>query len=140
APVVPETVGMITGALVDSMWPGATLINTARGVIVREAEMVEVLSRRPDLQAVLDVSDPVEPPAADSPLYALENVVLTPHIAGSAGPECRRMGRYMVEELRRYLAGEPLKWQVAAPVPVPADAGRVTGRPPITRPAVAGST
>ena len=36
--------------------------------------------------------------------------MLTPHIAGSAGNECRRMGRYMVEELQRYLAGQPLKY------------------------------
>ncbi len=114
APVVPGTVGMITGAHVDSMRRGATLINTARGEVVREAEVTEALSRRPDLQAVLDVAEQ-EPPAPDSPLYALENVVLTPHIAGSAGDECRRMGRYMVEELRRYLAGEPLKWEVRPP-------------------------
>ena len=47
-----------------------------------------------------------------SPLYTLPNVFLTPHIAGSTDNECRRMGRYMIEELDRYLAGQPLKWQV----------------------------
>ena len=108
-PSFPETVGMITGEHLTSMKPGATFLNTARGEVVREKELIEVLSRRPDLQAVLDVTFP-EPPAADSPLYVLENVVLTPHIAGSAGQECRRMGRYMVDELERYLAGEPLKY------------------------------
>ena len=106
-PSFPETRGMVTGNHIAYMKPGATFINTARGELVREAEMIEVLSMRRDLQAVLDVTYP-EPPAADSPLYTLENVVLTPHIAGSAGAECRRMGRYMVEELQRYLAGEPL--------------------------------
>lgn len=108
-PSFPETRGMITGQHMGSMKPGATFINTARGELVREEEMIEVLSRRPDLQAVLDVTVK-EPPDPDSPLYSLENVVLTPHIAGSAGQECQRMGRYMVEELRRYLAGEPLKY------------------------------
>lgn len=47
-----------------------------------------------------------------SPLYALPNVVLTPHIAGVMDGECRRMGRYMIQELRRYLAGEPLRWAI----------------------------
>jgi phosphoglycerate dehydrogenase-like enzyme len=111
APLLPETVGMITGRHLDSMKNGATFINTARGAVVREREMIAVLARRPDLQAVLDVTTQ-EPPEFDSPLYTLENVVLTPHIAGSAGPECMRMGRYMVEELRRYLAGAPLKLEV----------------------------
>ena len=71
--------------------------------------MIEDLSMRPDLQAVLDVTFP-EPPAANSALYTLENVVLTPHIAGSAGNELPHMGRYMVEELQRYLNGQPLKY------------------------------
>jgi phosphoglycerate dehydrogenase-like enzyme len=60
---------------------------------------------------VLDVTDP-EPPAPDSPLLTLSNVVLTPHIAGSMGREIQRLGRYMVEELQRYLAGEPLRWHI----------------------------
>jgi phosphoglycerate dehydrogenase-like enzyme len=44
----------------------------------------------------------------------LPNVVLTPHIAGALGDECRRLGQFMVEELDRYLAGEPLRGAVAA--------------------------
>jgi phosphoglycerate dehydrogenase-like enzyme len=111
-PDLPETEGLITGQMLDSMQRGATFINTARGQVVREGEMLRVLAHRPDLQAVLDVTHP-EPPAAGSPLYTLENVFLTPHIAGSVGPECRRMGRYMVEELERYVAGQPLKWQIS---------------------------
>jgi phosphoglycerate dehydrogenase-like enzyme len=110
-PLLPETRGMVTGAHVESMRPGATLINTARGAIVREAEMVAVLERRPDLQAVLDVTDP-EPPPPGSPLLRLTNVVRTPHIAGAIGPERRRLGRGMVEELRRYVRAEPLRWEV----------------------------
>ena len=111
-PWLPETVGMITGAHLASMRPGATFINTARGAIVREGEMIEVLAGRPDLFAVLDVTYP-EPPEPGSPLYTLPNVVLTPHIAGSMDRECERMGRYMVDELERYLAGEPLQWAIS---------------------------
>jgi len=111
SPNFPETREMITGQLLASMKPGATFINTARGEIVCEEEMIEIAQRRRDLHFVLDVVV-VEPPSFDSPLYTLPNIVLTPHIAGSVGLECRRMGRYMVDELERYVAGIPLQWEV----------------------------
>ena len=110
-PLLPGTEGMILGSHLASMKRNATLINTSRGAVVREAEMVEVLGERPDLWAVLDVTHP-EPPEPDSRLYDLPNVVLTPHIAGSLGNECRRMGRLVVDELRRYVTGEPLKHEI----------------------------
>lgn len=111
-PDIEATRGMITGTHFDSMKPGATFINTARGRVVREPEMTDVLQRRPDLTAVVDVTYP-EPPASDSPLRSLPNVILTPHIAGSIGQECQRMGQYMTEELKRYLNGEKLRWQIS---------------------------
>ncbi|MGB8356027.1 MAG: hydroxyacid dehydrogenase [Chthoniobacteraceae bacterium] len=111
APVLSDTERMIRGRHFESMKTGATFINTARGIIVDEEEMIDALKKRPDLFAILDVTEPM-PPAAGSPLYALENVVMTPHIAGSLGHECRRMGRLMVEELDRYLAGEPLRYEI----------------------------
>lgn len=110
-PLLDATRGMIGEQHFAAMKPWSTFINTSRGAIVREEEMIAVLSRRPDMQAVLDVVYP-EPPAADSPLYTLPNVVLTPHIAGSQGNECRRMGRLMVNELRHYLAGEEQRWEI----------------------------
>ncbi len=110
-PNLPETRGMIKGCHFARMQKNATFINTARGAVVNEPEMIEVLLERPDLQAVLDVTSP-EPPVEGSPLYSLDNVVLTPHIAGSMDAECRRMGNYMRQELERYLAGDPLQWQV----------------------------
>ena len=111
-PWLPETVGMVTGTHLSSMRNGATFINTARGAIVREQEMMKVLQQRPDLYAVLDVTYP-EPPESGSLLYKLPNIVLTPHIAGSMFAECQRMGQYMVEELRRYINGVPLKWSIS---------------------------
>lgn len=111
APWLKETVGLVTGAHLASLKPNATFINTSRGAIVREAEMIEVLQRRPDLWAILDVTYP-EPPVDGSPLYTLPNVVLTPHLAGSQSGECQRMGRYTVEDLRRYVYGEPLRWAI----------------------------
>jgi len=110
-PWLKETEGMIAGRHFDLMKPGASFINTSRGAVVNEPEMIAALQRRPDLFAVLDVTYP-EPPVPGSPLYTLENVALTPHIAGSLDGECRRLGRYMVEEARRYVKGEPLLYGI----------------------------
>jgi phosphoglycerate dehydrogenase-like enzyme len=111
-PWLKGTEGMISGEHLKLMKPNATFINTARGAVVREGEMIEVLQQRPDLFAVLDVTYP-EPPEPGSPLYTLPNVVLTPHIAGSLDNECRRMGRYALDELKRYLNGEPQQWAIS---------------------------
>ena len=110
-PWLDETVGMITGAHFAMMKPDSAFINTARGAIVREEEMIAVLQDRPDVYAVLDVTWP-EPPETGSLLYSLPNVILTPHIAGAMDRECWRMGRYMVEELARYVRGEPLRYAI----------------------------
>ncbi len=111
APLLPETERMIRGTHFDSMRKNATFINTARGELIDEKEMVKVLRSRQDLFAVLDVTHP-EPPPKDSPLYNLENIVMTPHIAGSHGGETRRMGNFMVQEFDRYLRGEALVGQI----------------------------
>lgn len=111
-PLLPETTGLINGRLVRRMRPEATLLNTARGRVLDQPSVIEALRDRPDLTAVLDVTNP-EPPAADDPLFSLPNVIVTPHIAGSHGAECQRLGHYMVEELRRYLNGEPLRWPLS---------------------------
>ncbi|GGE49130.1 2-hydroxyacid dehydrogenase [Pullulanibacillus camelliae] len=110
-PWLEETEGMIKDALFESMKPNAVFINTARGAIVNEKEMVSVLQHRQDVLAILDVTYP-EPPDIHSPLLTMENVILTPHIAGSEGDECHRLAGYMTEELLRYLKGVPLKWQI----------------------------
>lgn len=100
-PLLPETKGMIDGDLFSRMKKDATFINTARGAIVNEKEMLDVLAERQDLTAVLDVTTS-EPPAEDSPLYDLKNVILTPHIAGSSGKERERLGDTMLQELLNY--------------------------------------
>ncbi len=112
APWIPATERMVNGALISRMKNGATLINTSRGAVVAEDELCEVLATRPDLSAVLDVTHP-EPPASDSPLRQLPNVLLTPHIAGSMQLECARMGSWMAEELRRFCAKEPLRYSIS---------------------------
>lgn len=112
SPWLKETEGMIQGRHFELMKPRAALVNTSRGAVIREAEMCEVLRRRTDLTALLDVTWP-EPPAADSPLWTLPNVILTPHIAGSRDRECRRLGRVMIEEFDRWSRGEALQWGIS---------------------------
>lgn len=108
---LPATVGMLTGAHLAMMPPDATFINTGRGATVRETEMIEVLLKRPDLNALLDVTQP-EPAAPDSPLWELPNVFLTSHIAGSIGDEVVRMADYVIEEFVRWQRNEPLRYAV----------------------------
>lgn len=111
SPLLPETVGMITAEHFKSMKENATFINTARGAIIREDDLIEVLKKRNDLTAVLDVTHP-EPPAEDSELYTLDNVILTPHIAGSIGNEIGRLGEYMYEEAREYVEKQILEFEI----------------------------
>jgi len=111
-PWLKQTEGMICGRHFDLMKDGATFINTARGAVVNEPEMIEALTRRSDLTALLDVTWP-EPPVEGSPLYTLPNVVLTPHIAGSQEGECRRMGQLMIDEFDRWSKGEPMQWTIS---------------------------
>jgi len=112
-PLLSETEGILQARHFEAMRPGAFFLNTARGALINEPAMIDVFRRRPDLTAVLDVTDP-EPPAPDSPLFTLPNIILTPHLAGSVGPECQRMGNAMIDEFLRYRAGEPLHWELNA--------------------------
>lgn len=111
SPLLPETEGMISGKLFATMKTGATFINTARGAIVKEDELIEVFKKRTDLTAILDVTNP-EPPVPESPLYDMDNIVVTPHIAGSAGTEVARMGKMVTDEAIRYIHNEPLHYQI----------------------------
>ncbi|MFP1627563.1 hydroxyacid dehydrogenase [Streptomyces sp. 5K101] len=105
APQVPATRHMIGARQLARMRNGTTLINTSRGSLVdEEALLPELVSGR--LDAVLDVTDPELQPA-DSPLYDLPNVLLTPHIAGSLGDELYRMTDRALDEVERFARGLP---------------------------------
>lgn len=112
APALPETHHLVNRDRLARMHDGAWLVNTARGWLVdTDALTRECVTGR--LNAFIDTAEP-EPLPADSPLYDLPNVVLTPHIAGSLGNEISRMGDLAVSEVRRFLAGEPLRHEVRA--------------------------
>jgi len=104
APAKPDTIHLLDARHLSLMKDDALLINTARGALIDEHALIAELEKG-RFFAFLDVSDP-EPPAIDSPLRRLDNVVLTPHIAGCI-EDCSRMGELAVEELRRFFAGEP---------------------------------
>ncbi len=110
---LPETEGILDYALFSKMQENAVFVNTGRGAQVVEEDLVRALSEVPTRAAVLDVTRE-EPPKEDSPLLTMDNIFLTPHIAGSLGNECFRMGEYMLEEAQRYLADEPLRYAVTA--------------------------
>ncbi|MEU8673907.1 hydroxyacid dehydrogenase [Streptomyces sp. NPDC048560] len=112
APQLPETRHLVGAAQLALMPAGATLINTARGSLIDEDALIrELESGR--LHAVLDVTEP-EVPVADSPLYDLPNVLLTPHIAGSLGNELHRMADQALDELERFAGGRPFADPVTA--------------------------
>ncbi len=103
--------GLIGRDLLRLMKRNATLINTSRGCVINQRDLERFLQERSDVYACIDVTDP-EPPEADCTLLQLDNVVLTPHLAGSMANESYRLGRYVTEEVRRYLDGEPLRGEV----------------------------
>lgn len=108
---LPETVGLLNYALFSRMRRNATFLNTGRGAQVVEQDLIRALHERPDLTAILDVTMP-EPPEAGSLLYTMENVFLTPHIAGSFGDEIARMGEYVVEECTHFMQHEPCRYEI----------------------------
>lgn len=104
-PSLPATRHLIGAAELALLRDGATVINTARGAVLDTAALErECASGR--LDAILDVTEP-EPLPADSVLYELPNVMITPHIAGSLGAETRRMSESALDELERFLSGRP---------------------------------
>ncbi|NUT22569.1 MAG: hydroxyacid dehydrogenase [Hamadaea sp.] len=104
-PELPQTRNAIGVRELALLPDGATVINTARGgVIDHEALERECATGR--LNAILDVTEP-EPLPEGSLLYQLPNVMITPHIAGSLGSETRRMSRQALDELERFIAGQP---------------------------------
>ena len=107
APHTPATEGLIGAAELGAMKDTAVLINVGRGKIVKLDALVEALQAGTIAGAGLDVFE-VEPLPEDHPLWDMENVIITPHV-GARGPyvQERRM-RILVENVRRFVAREPL--------------------------------
>jgi phosphoglycerate dehydrogenase-like enzyme len=106
-PLTPETRKLIGEAELRAMKPSAYLVNTSRGETVDEAALIRALQEGWIAGAGLDVFEE-EPLPSDSPLYDLENVILSPHVSGFTLRYDERASDLFAENLRRYLTGEPL--------------------------------
>ncbi len=110
APAVPETHHLLDRRRLALLRDGATLVNTARGWLVDgDALTDELVSGR--IHAVLDTTEPEVLPES-SPLYELPNVFLTPHVAGAMGAETRRMTALALDEIERFIRGEPFRYGI----------------------------
>ena len=106
-PLTPETEGMMSTAEFRVMKPTAFLINIARGKIVDQPALIEALRAGKLAGAGLDVTNP-EPLPEESPLWEMDNVIITPHHAGQSPKAPRRVFELFCENLKRFVAGEPL--------------------------------
>jgi phosphoglycerate dehydrogenase-like enzyme len=106
-PLTDETRGLIGAEQIGLMKPGALLVNAARGPVVATDALVDALAQH-KIRAVLDVTDP-EPLPAGHPLWSAPNCMITPHIGGSTPEFIHRAFQFGAQQVRRFLAGEPLE-------------------------------
>jgi len=110
-PLTAETRGMFDRRRIGLMKPGAILVNIGRGPVVDEVALVDALRSGRLRGAALDVYA-TEPLPADSPLWELDNVILSPHTAAQSVHENERIVELFVDNLRRYLAGDELRSRI----------------------------
>lgn len=114
APVLPETRGMIGAEQLSLLRDGALFINSARSALIDEAALLAEL-RSGRIHAVVDVFD-TEPLPLDSEFRSVHHAQITPHVAGHSTDTHRRQGKTMVEEVLRFLQGDPLHHEITAPM------------------------
>jgi phosphoglycerate dehydrogenase-like enzyme len=107
APLTSATRGAISREVISRMKPTAWIMNIGRGAIIDEPAMIDALQSKRIAGAALDVFT-TEPLPKESPLWRLENVIITPHHSGSSPRASERTLKLFAENLRRYKAGEPL--------------------------------
>lgn len=106
-PLNDQTKHLINKETIGKMKPNVVIVNTGRGALINEADLCEALAAKRIAGAGLDVQD-VEPPAEDSPLYTLDNVIITPHM-GWKGLETRqRLVGIIRDNIQAFLKGEPI--------------------------------
>jgi phosphoglycerate dehydrogenase-like enzyme len=106
-PLTPETTGIFNREFFDTLKPGAYFISVGRGRSTVTADLITALESGRLAGAGLDVVDP-EPLPAESPLWHLPNVIITPHVSANTPVSAGQRNFVLVENLRRYAAGEPM--------------------------------
>lgn len=106
-PLTDATRGLIGAPELALMKPGALLVNAARGPVVDTDALVAALQQH-RIRAVVDVTDP-EPLPPGHPLWSAPNCLITPHIGGSTPEFIHRAFRFAAQQVRRYIAGQPLE-------------------------------
>ena len=106
-PLNDQTKHLINKETIGKMKPNVVIVNTGRGALINEADLCEALAAKRIAGAGLDVQE-VEPPVEDSPLYTLDNVIITPHM-GWKGLETRqRLVGIIRDNIQAFLKGEPI--------------------------------
>lgn len=106
-PLTPATRHQVNSEVLSAMKPSSVLINVARGGVVDEPALIAALTARKIAGAALDVFEE-EPLPASSPLWKLDNVILSPHISGNAANYHEKAAALFIENLRRYQEKRPL--------------------------------
>jgi len=106
-PLTPQTRGMFDAAFFEAMKPGAYFISVGRGQSTVTNDLVAALKEGKIAGAALDVTDP-EPLPADHELWRAPGIIITPHISAQSPETMLRVGALVAENLRRYVAGQPL--------------------------------
>ena len=106
-PLTPETHHLIAAPELALLRHGALLVNAARGPVIDTAALLEALQQH-RIRAALDVTDP-EPLPPGHPLWSAPNCLITPHVGGSTPEFIHRAFRFGAQQVRRYLAGQPLQ-------------------------------
>jgi glyoxylate/hydroxypyruvate reductase len=107
-PLTEQTAGLVDRATIERLPASCIFVNVGRGGVVDEPALIDALRDRRIAGAVLDVFA-TEPLPEDSPLWALDNVLVTPHAAALSARENKRITELFVDNLRRYLDGQPLR-------------------------------
>jgi glycerate dehydrogenase len=106
SPLTAETRHMINKETLSLMKHSSFIINTSRGAIINENDLIEALNRGVIAGAALDVQDP-EPPQLDNPLFLMGNVILTPHIGWKCFESRQRLIKLLAQNIKAFIEGNP---------------------------------